>query len=384
MMRRILVLTSSTGSGHDTRAHTFAQWCHTLLPQETEVSIETVIENGSALGRFGVHLYNAIQRHWPGLHHIYFYIVEGLVRSHRGKVGFGGGYFRQMLLDYQPDVVLSVHDSTNRGYFEDARKTLQKPVRCVTYCGEYSGGYGFSRNWVNPHADCFIARTDECAAWAMKVGMPASLITTFQSFLPISAFPPAQRTQCQWQPPRRIHILLATGGVGANHHIQLLRAALPLADKLHFTIVCGRNEQSLREVHAWLQKHPQVSAECEGFSQRMHAYLLQADAVVTRGGANTTTEAIHFGCPLLFHSLGGTMPQETCTMRPLLRAGAARMISNPAALPAILNGWLQQPASYLQQLHALQAWRRPLEHPRDILPYIIGSSSPLTTSSTAK
>lgn len=378
MKKRVLVLSSSTGSGHDMRAHAFAAWVDKLLPSSHEVHIEQVIENGSLLGRFGVWIYNQIQRYWPWLHNIYFFIVEGFNASHGGGVTFGGRYYRNLLQAYRPDVVLSVHDSTNRGYFEDARKVLGKGVRCVTYCGEYSGGYGYSRHWVNPSADAFIARTHVAADHAIALGMKASRVSVFHKFLPPAAFDPpigpqqAQqlRTECGLQPDK-ITLFLATGGYGANHHRAFLAALLPLHASVQLIVVCGRNQTVFNRLQRWRVRHPQLHFHLEGYSSRMAEFMQISDAVITRGGANTTTEALHFNCPILFDAMGGLMPQEHCTVRYLLHRHAARLIRRPADLYKHVATWSDNPQELKNTRLQMQRLIHPEEHPRLLLQEVL-------------
>ena len=141
---RILVLTSSTGGGHDARAEAFAEWCFQLYRHDVDVRIEQMLEKSSVVNRTGVSLYNRIQRAAPWLHKIFYTLVELLSYLNRRNVTFGAGYYLQVLRDYKPHLVFSVHDCLNRGYFQLARKTLGlEKVRCATYCGEFSGGWGY-------------------------------------------------------------------------------------------------------------------------------------------------------------------------------------------------------------------------------------------------
>lgn len=368
MSRRVLVLTSSTGSGHDMRARAFAEWVRERHGPEVEVRIEKIIENGSLLGRFGVWVYNTIHRHAPWLHHLYFHIVEVFVAGNARGVAFGGQYYRHLLRDWRPDVVFSVHDSTNRGYFEDARKCLGSGVRCVTYCGEFSGGYGFSRNWVNPSADCFIARTEATRREAVRLGMPPDRTRTFQKFLPPGAFLPsldpddgkALKKQLGLDPDR-FTVFLATGGYGANHHRDFLEAILPLADQVQAILVCGRNQRVFEHMKRWTRAHRNLRTYLEGYSSRMPEFLQISDAVVTRGGANTTMEALHFGCPILYNALGGLMPQETCTVRHIVDNRAAVLIRRPRDLQQHLRSWARFGEDYRQ----LQSRLRQLVHEED-------------------
>jgi len=377
-MQRVLVLTSSTGSGHDMRARAFAKWMRKLHGDTVEVRIEQVLENGSWLGRFGVWVYNTIHRYAPFLHNLFFFIVEGFIFSHSQKVSFGGRYYRNLVREFQPDLVLSVHDSTNRGFFEDARRVLDKPVRCVTYCGEYSGGYGYSRHWVNPSADHFIARTEEARRFAVKLGIRDRASSVFQRVLPPEAFESVlseqQRVTLIQQlglAPDRFTLFLATGGFGANHHRTFLKQLLPLSAEIQVIVVCGRNEAVFESLSRWTRSHPHLKVHLEGYSNSMSEYFQIANAVVTRGGANTSTEALQFRCPMLFNSLGGLMPQERCTVRYFIRNGAAALIRRPGDLTAILRNWLHFEPEYRHLCDNLEKLRRQ-ESPESFIRTVLG------------
>ncbi len=360
---RLLVLTSSTGSGHDMRARAFAAWVRRLSPG-VGVRIAHIIEDSSWLGSFGVWLYNFIQRLCPRLHHIYWHIVEVVAGTHHGKVSFGGKYYRRLISEYRPHVVVSFHDSTNRGYFEDARALLgAERVFCATYSGEWSGGYGFSRNWVNPTADLYGARTPEALQTALALGIPEARTRLVCKFLPPEAFVApmetaerrALRASLEGLDEDRFTVFLATGGYGANHHERFLDALLPLCDRVQVFAVCGRNRRALKRLKAWKRAHPELALHFEGYSERMHHYLQVSDCVVTRGGANTTAEAIHFGCPVLFDTLGGDMPQERLTIAYLADKGAAAIVRKASDLTEVLAEWSQRGTAYAKVLASIRA-----------------------------
>ena len=47
---RILVLTSSTGGGHDARAEAFAEWCFLLYRHQVDVRIEQMLGRNAVYG----------------------------------------------------------------------------------------------------------------------------------------------------------------------------------------------------------------------------------------------------------------------------------------------------------------------------------------------
>ena len=67
---RILVLTSSTGGGHDARASAFARWVKRLYGWSVDVRIESMLEDSSPVARFGYVLaspaipFVLFVRHW--------------------------------------------------------------------------------------------------------------------------------------------------------------------------------------------------------------------------------------------------------------------------------------------------------------------------------
>src|ERR1700747_1870269 len=94
---RILVLTSSTGGGHDARAEAFAEWCFQLYRHDVDVRIEQMLEKSSAGNRTGVNLSNRIQRSAPWVHKVFYAIIEVLSWLNRSDVTFGASYYLKVL-----------------------------------------------------------------------------------------------------------------------------------------------------------------------------------------------------------------------------------------------------------------------------------------------
>jgi len=380
---RVLVLTSGTGSGHDMRARAFQTWAQEAYGERVEVRIEQLIENASLLGRFGVWLYNTIQRYAPFLHHIYWPIVELFTAAHSQRVTYGGGYYRRLLRDYRPHVVFSVHDSLNRGYFEDARRVLGAAnVRCGTYCGEWSGGYGFSRNWVNPSADFYVARNHDSLQEALRLGMPAERCSVFTNFLPprdfgkrmdAAAIRAFRQTELGLD-PGRFTVLLSTGALGANNHFRFLDSLLGLGDRVQVVAVCGRDRRTYERLRQWDRDHPELHLYAECFSERMHLLIQAADAVVTRGGANTAAEALYFGRPLLFNPFGGIMPQEYCTVRYFTAKGAGVLLRDRTHFRDVVELWSARGPAFQGVMSCLDALREG-DHPDALLRAVMGAAT---------
>jgi processive 1,2-diacylglycerol beta-glucosyltransferase len=352
---RILVLTSSTGAGHDTRAQAFAEWCFELYRHEVDVRIEQMLEKSSGFFKLGVDIYNWIQKKSPWLHKAFYVFVEMLSFLNRRSVTIGRGYYERVLREYKPHLVFSVHDCLNRGYFQMARKVLGPAnVRCATYCGEFSGGFGYSVNWIEPSADLYVSRTPTARDYALKLGMPRER-TRVRGHL----MQPRQHTEMLKAEARTAFIeerlelrsdlftvFLATGGNGANNHLELLPQLLPYADRVQAVVICGRNREAYNQLVHWRTEHPQLGCYVDGFSDEVHLLMQVSDAIVTRGGTTTCAKALHFRCPIIFNAIGGVMPQEALTVKYFRRGEGAELIANAADFGRVISTWMETPRSY--------------------------------------
>ncbi|MBC2607815.1 glycosyltransferase [Pelagicoccus albus] len=307
-----------------------------------------MLEDSSHVAKFGVNFYNFIQRHFPWLHHPYYLLVEGLSLLNKKGVSLGHSYYTGVLKSYRPHLVFSVHDCLNRGYFQEAREILGNSVRCATYCSEFSGGYGYSRNWVEPTVDLYISRTETAKDYAVKkLGLAEEKIAVRGQFLMPriyrEAFTPIERhrfvtERLGLRSDRRI-VFLTTGGAGANNHIALLEVLKRYKEKYQAVVVCGRNQKVFLEASKWKEENPDFSCNITGYTNEIHLYMQAADFVVTRGGTTTCAEALHFECPIVFNGFGGVMPQEKLTVKYFMQDNAAVKISKAEDFDSLLGEW---------------------------------------------
>lgn len=352
---RILVLTSSTGGGHDARAQAFAEWCFVRYRYGVDVRIEQMLEKSSVVNRSGVNLYNWIQLRLPGLHKVFYAIVELLSFLNQRTVTLGRAFYREVLLEYRPHLILSVHDCLNRGYFPYARELLgEDQVKCVTYCGEFSGGWGYSRNWIEPSVDLYISRTVTAREYALKLGIPRERAkvrghlmrprASEQLFTPELIADYRQKRLSLH--PDRFTVFLATGGNGANNHFAMLPALLRHSDKLQVIVICGRNKQTYNELVHWRSQHPELSLYIEGYTEVMHELMQASDFIVTRGGTTSCAKALHFKCPIIFNAFGGIMPQESLTWKFFRNGAGTPKIESESDFTEIVDEWMSNPAAY--------------------------------------
>lgn len=374
--KRLLVLTSATGAGHDTHAQAAADWCAQLYGDEVEVTIVHALEDSHRLYHYAVAFYNFIQRRAPWFHHVYYNFIELLDLLNPGTVSLGRDYYIRLLERVRPHAILSVMDCLNRGYFELAKSVLGPEVKCATYCTEFSGGYGFSRNWVNPRADYFLARTEEAKAEAIRRGVVPERAEVVGHWEKPGFYELNNAKKIGYLgdilklDPGRFTLLLSTGGAGAQNHVALLRALFPLGDRVQVIALCGHDPRGREELEKWSRETAPFPVRALGFSNEMPTLLQVSSAVVARAGATTAGEALLCTCPIIFNGLGGMMPQEMPTWRYFEKRGIGFAISRAKEIGPLVRRWLDEPER-LEQIRARLKQTRDETTPRHALELLL-------------
>lgn len=362
---KILILTSSTGNGHNAAADAFVDWITYLYGSQIEIKIEHLLENSSPTLAKAVDFYNYIQRNAPWFHHIYYNIIELQELINPGTVSLGRDYYIQLLKDFQPQVILSVHDALNKGYFELAKQVLGSHTRCVIYCPEIQGGYGFSRNWVNKTADLFWAPTEETVQTAINLGMKPEQVKNLGIIFPRNFYHPFLSTIEKNNilvhelglNIGKFTLLLSTGGAGAQNHIAFLNSLISLKNDLQVIALCGSNENAINQVREWSQENPDFNVCALAFTEKMHQIIQISDAIVARAG-RTPCEALHLGCPIIINGLGGIMPQELLAVKYFKKRDISTTIYYPSQLLPILKRWIIQSEIHLEIRNKLLSCRQ--------------------------
>jgi processive 1,2-diacylglycerol beta-glucosyltransferase len=387
--KRLLVMTSATGAGHDTHARAAREWCARIYGDAVEVRIEHVLEDSHAVLRAGVDFYNFIQRRAPWVHHGYYQLVEGLDLLNDGTVGLGRAYYRGLLESFRPDAILSVHDCLNRGYFELAAEVLGPRVRCATYCAEFRGGYGFSKNWINRRTGAFFARTEAAVRETAAARLPGERVRVAGHWAPPAFYAPPAGGEDRAAYVRdvlgleagRFTVLLSTGGAGAQNHRALLTALGRVGGGVQAVALCGRQaDDGVRAaLEAWAVRTCDFPVRALGFTPEMPMLYQVCSAVVARAGATTAGEALLCGCPVIFNALGGWMPQEIPTWRYFRDGGVGTRVRRPDELTSVVGEWIRRPELYTA-LRSRMAGLRDGRTPEAALRWLLGNGISTTES----
>ncbi len=360
------------------RARSIKQWAEHPSCADLGVTVEIhqALESTGGLYAFGSEVYNWIQLYWPNLHHIYFNVLEWIPFCSSSTIP-RAERFQKFVRESAPDVIVSTHDHLNHAYMRVARDAYAPGERrplTGTYCGELFGRYGFSKHWVNPEADFFIAAVDPCLDEARRLRMPADKSWTGGFMLNPDFWspptPPAERERILRDEfgltPGRFTLILATGANGANNHLATLRKFAAAGVHPQIIALCGKNDQARADIEAWAKAHPQIPVCALPYQSRMKRVMECADAIFARPGTGTTSEAILAGIPIIFNGIGGVMPQEYITAKFARTKFETHVVRRPGQLTGIIDDWMKNPTRVTSAKEGA-ASARPCGHPRTIL-----------------
>lgn len=312
-MKKLLILSASTGGGHDMRAFALKDW---WMEKGFEAEVFHPLENTFAGYRAGCQLYNLIQKKFPLLHYGYFYFLEFASIHRDSKKIIGSQKYVQKISSYRPRLIVSMHAHLNHGYFELSRLPNLKPKFAV-FCGELADGFGFSKHWVNPQNDLFVSPFEEGCMAAQRRGMAsektlASGPLLRKPFYSQKDFIDKEEIAKKFGLNPKLPIyLLGTGANGVNQHLPNIKVLQEGDFSAQVVALCGKNKKTYEAVLEVSQSSRMKIMPFRQLDASSMVELLKiADWMLTRPGAGLTTEAIVTGCPLIFDLSGGCMPQE--------------------------------------------------------------------------
>lgn len=162
------------------------------------------------------------------------------------------------------------------------------------------------------------------------------------------------------------HVLISGGNAGLGDILDLLQE-IKHSSEFRYSILCGNNKKLFREIASWdinnIQPLSYISSRMD-----MNDLYDQVDAIITKPGGVTVSEALMKRVPILIHT---TLPgQEEINCKYLTSQGLAYMLSPDPPIREQLLGvlndeskqsrWRKQVEVYCQRLET-RAWKKILE-----------------------
>ncbi|RAS86954.1 galactosyldiacylglycerol synthase [Priestia endophytica] len=128
--------------------------------------------------------------------------------------------------------------------------------------------------------------------------------------------------KCSSSRKMKKQILVAGGSIGLgkmNDYLQQIKHS----SNYHYTVLCGKNEKLYEELKRWNIPHIEPKAFISS-REEMNELYARSDALVTKPGGITISEALKLGLPIFIHS---SLPgQERINLKRIIDKGLAVML----------------------------------------------------------
>lgn len=343
---RIAILHATAGSGHKSAAVALARALGAMAPDALVREVDTLVFASRLYARTYSGGYNAMAqrapRLWGALYHLWE--QEGVNRSAGpARLAFDRLSLRRLVRVVErehPDAIVCTHFlplealSPRRG-----EGRLRVPLYGVIT------DFTAHPMWAYPHVDRYFVASDAVAAELHGHGVPRDRIEV--TGIPVdprfaqTIGRDAARARFGLDPARGMVLVMGGGsGVGPLATLAESLAALPSAPQI--LVVCGTNAKLRGDVlELDAAKRGQVRAL--GFTHDVDALFEACDAVVSKAGGLTCSEALIKRTPLVVFR--PTPGQEVRNAEFLEAGGAAVHADSVESVVATVGRWLADPAA---------------------------------------
>lgn len=341
---RVLIATVTAGAGHLQAAAALQEAWTALRPDDVLEKQDVLDFTPKLFRKLYSEAYLKLIEHSPELWGAIFRKSDDVARLEklsrvRQTLGrLNASKFVSWMRDFRPDVILCTHYLPEEilGGLKK-RGTIDPWPLVVSIVTDFEA----HALWLEPVVDfyCVAAEHTKARLVARSVA-PNNVVVTG---IPISArfrnAPARKAARKQLGLRDDLPVLLVLGGgFGVGPVAEILGALNKFAEPVQLAVVCGRNQELLRDLAVLERKHP---THLLGFVRNMQDWMSAADLVVTKPGGLTSSEALALGRPLVI--LNPIPGQEEANSDFLLEQGAAVKLNRVEDLPFKLGQLLGEP-----------------------------------------
>lgn len=292
-MKKILILTTSTGEGHNQAANAIS---NSFKKSGYEVMLHDFLKNNSkALSKLFISGYDLSAAVFPSAYGSLYKVsdtdftnklLSALFHTTKKKIS-------SLINSFEPDVILATHPFAVSILGSLKGKGLTKPVIVIVTDFKPHSTY------INDNVDAYVTASQSTANELVKCGIKHNKIYTFG--IPIKdEFSTFKSDIKSLKNDEYFNILLMGGSMGLKNISHVVYELLNNSNKLRITVVCGKNEKLKQEL---LEKYKapiqNKKLHILGFSKDIDSLMDYSDLIISKPGGLTVTEAITKNLPIL-------------------------------------------------------------------------------------
>ncbi|MDR7237760.1 MGDG synthase family glycosyltransferase [Neobacillus drentensis] len=307
----------------------------------TNKSLEKVITNGYLNWiRYAPETYNLAYKS-------FFYVPPTKKHSFKWYEPLFLKKMEQLIAEEQPDLLVCTH-----GFPSYLLSKLKMKGKCDLPIINVYTDFFINSVWGREGIDLHLLPSQEVKAKLSRKLPNQQLIVTG-----IPVHQEMTKTVTRKKHTNRLKILLSGGNSGLGGILKLAEE-LKLSTSLDFLILCGNNKKLYDEIHSWGLDHIKPLTYLSSRSEMNQLYE-EVDAIISKPGGVTISEAIQKRLPIFVHS---ALPgQEKINLRYLKSQKLVFELSQTIPLESQLLSVLTDQKKMNDWEHAIDSYQRGME-----------------------
>ena len=344
-MKKVLILTTSTGQGHNQAADSIIEAFNNT---DFECIKHDFLIDNKIYNKFIVMGYEIFASKFPNLYGFFYNITDKKYINKSSTLVFLPiiEKLSKYIKEVNPDIIIGTHPFSVDMISYLKEKGLNIPF--ISVITDFKAHYSY----INPSVDSYITASNDTKQDLISNGIKEEII--YPIGIPIkSNFYEKKLEVSEIKGDGYFNLLLMSGSMGLDSISYVLDELLKNRHKLRITVVCGKNEKLKNSLLSKTNyNHDNKKLHILGFSKDIASLMDYSDILISKPGGLTSTEAIVKNIPLIIpFAIPG---QELDNTEFLVSNGYAHALKNYSDINPIVDKLIQNPDYLLKMKNNLK------------------------------
>lgn len=334
-MKKVLILTTSTGQGHNQAANSLVQVLesngfecikHDFLKIDSKIFNDIIVYGYELSASKIPHIYGIF---YKLTNHKYINNLNSLIFYNTQRK------LLKVINKEQPDLIIATHPFVVNIIGNLKAKGLDIPF--ISIVTDFKAHY----TYINPFVDAYITASESTKESLVKEGIDKNIV--YPIGIPIREnFFEKDKDIPSIKDNDYFSLLLMSGSMGLKSISYVLDELLKNPNKLRITVVCGKNDR-LRNSLLKKCKHnyPNKKLHILGFSNDISSFMEYSDVLISKPGGLTVSEAIAKNLPLIIPFVIPGQEMENTDF--LVSNGYAYYVKDLKSINTVVNELINNP-----------------------------------------
>lgn len=346
-MKKVLILTTSTGQGHNQAAASIAESFENAGYEIKK--LDFLAKNSTLLNNLIVAGYEISAAKFPKTYGLFYKLTDNKFIHEFLKFPFflTRRKVAKLVDKINPDVIVATHALSISVISNLKKKGLKAPY--ILIVTDFKAHYLY----VDSYVDAYITGSNYTKQSLIDRNIKSNKI--YPLGIPInSKFYTEVTTADDLKDEEYFNLLLMSGSLGLNTIFLVLKELLKNPNKLRITVVCGKNDNLKNKLTNYCNNHHFENKKLHilGFTKDISYLMDYCDVIISKPGGLTVTESIVKNIPLVIpFAIPG---QENENIDFLTSEGYSICVKDLRKLNDTVNYLIDNPKELLKMKHKLK------------------------------